>query len=122
MDMLDFLSPQEDNVFSGTYRVKYKDAPTYFEYDEVDSPRWSFGEIINNLIRDESSLVIKTQDALPWKTNGFVVTQDGKAWRIKEKIRHSTSKNKDALRIMTDNPSTEWVLGLIEVDNPMELQ
>lgn len=121
MDMLDMLAPKEDYVLSGTYREKYKSAPSYFEYDVVDSPRWSFGEIINNLIRDDSAYVIRTQDALPWKTNGFVITQDGKAWRITEKIKHSTAKNKEALRIVIENPSTEWVLGMVEVDNPMEL-
>lgn len=122
MDLIDFLAPQEGYVLSGTYREKYKDEPIYFEYDVVDSPRWSFGELINNLIRDESAYVIRTQYALGWKTNGFVITQDGKAWRITEKIKHSTTKNKDALRIVTENPSTEWVLGMIAVDNPMEIE
>lgn len=122
MDLLDYLAPQEGYVLSGTYREKYKDEPIYFEYDVVDSPRWSFGELINNLIRDDSACVIRTQYALKWIINGFVITQDGKAWRITEKIKHSTTKNKDALRIVTENPSTEWVLGMVAVDNPMEIE
>jgi len=121
MDMLDFLAPQDGYVLSGTYREKYKDNPTYFAYDIVDSPRWSFGEIINNLVRDENACVIRTQDSLPWTVNGFVITQDGKAWRITEKMKHNTSRHKEALRIMRENPSTEWTLVLVEVDNPMEL-
>lgn len=122
MDLLDILKPQEGYVLSGTYRVKYKAPPQYFEYDVVDSPRWSFGEIINNLIRDESAYVIRTMAPLSWKVNGFVITQDGKAWRITEKIKHNTTKNKDALRIVRENPSTEWVLGMVAVDNPMEIE
>ena len=121
MDLLDILAPKEGYMLSGSYREKYKDEPVYFEYDAVDSPRWSFGEIINNLIRDESAYVIRTQSPLRWKTNGFVITQDGQAWRITEKIKHNTTKNKDALRIVTENPSTEWVLGMVSADNPMEI-
>ena len=115
------LKPQEGYVLTGTYREKYKDEPTYFEYDVVDSPRWNFGELINNLIRDESACVIRTMSPLEWKVNGFVITQDGHAWRITEKIKHATTKNKDALRIVRENPSAEWVLGLVQVDNPMEI-
>lgn len=122
MDMLDILSPKEGYVLTGTYRQKYKDPPTYFEYDVVDSPRWSFGEIINNLIRDTTAYVIRTQHPLPWKTNGFVITQDGNAWRITEIIKHAVSKNKDALRVVRENPSAEYVIGMIKVDNPMEIQ
>jgi len=122
MDLLDMLVPKEGYVLNGTYREKYKDAPSYFEYDEVDSPRWSFGEVINNLIRDTSAYVIRTQHPLKWKTNGFVITQDGKAWRITEIIKHAISKNKDSLRIMRENPAAEFVLGMIEVDNPMEIE
>lgn len=122
MDMLDFLAPQEGYVLSGTYREKYKDPPQYFEYDEVDAPRWSFGEVMNNLIRDDSAYVIRTMQPLKWKINGFVITQDGKAWRITEKIKHSITQNKEALRIVRTNPSAEWVLGMVEVDNPMEIE
>lgn len=122
MDMLDLIVPKEGYVFNGTYREKYKDAPSYFEYDVVDAPRWSFGELINNLIRDESAYVIRTMYPLKWKTNGFVVTQDGRAWRITEKIKHTTTKNKDSLRIVRENPSTEWVLGMVEADNPLEIE
>ena len=122
MDLLDALKPKVGYVLSGTYREKYKDSPLYFEYDVVDSPRWSFGEIINNLIRDDSAYVIRTMEPLPWKKNGFVITQDGKAWRITEKIKHSTTHNKDVLRLVKENPSTEWVLAMVSVENPMELQ
>lgn len=122
MDLLDLLSAKEGYVFKGSYREYYKSPPSPFEYDEVNAPRWSFGELINNLIRDESACVIKTQVALPWRVNGFVITQDGKAWRITEKIRYATNENKDVLRVVADNPATEWMLGMVKVDNPMELE
>ena len=122
IDILDIESGGRDEfVLSGSYRDNLKDKGEYFEYDIVDMPNKSFGSVINNLIDSVNNIVIKTKYNLKFKIKGYIVTQDDELWQI-ERVLKDTTKNKENLRVLKDNPSAEFVIGATRVANPMGLK
>ena len=58
---------------------------------------------------------------LKFKVKGYIVTQDDELWQI-ERVLKDTTKNKENLRVLKDNPSAEFVIGATRVANPMGLK
>ena len=116
MDFLDLIKPKQGFVLTGSYRPKPKCAPMYFEYKTVDYQSARYSEIINNIIATQQGLVVRTIWDCDWQVNGYVSTQDGKLWAIQQVQKDN--KNSEVLRTLTENPSDEFLLALIGVDNP----
>ena len=120
MDALDILKPRRGFTQTGSYRRYTTDSPDYFEYKDVDYPSKRFGDVINNLITDDNSRVIRTIWDCGYEVNGFICTQDGKTWTIVTIIHDN--KNAENLRLLQSNPSAEFVIGLQNVENPKKLR
>ena len=120
MDALDFLKPKRGFVLTGSYRRYTDDPPQYFEYKNVDYPSKRFGEVINNLIADDNGMVIRTCWDCGWEINGFVVAHDGRMWNVVQ-VQHD-NRNSENLRFLIKNPSEEFILALVGVNNPKELK
>ena len=120
MDMLDLIKPRLGFTQRGTYRRYQSDAAQYFDYKDVDFPSNRYGEVMNNLITDSESRVIKTMQNCGYEVNGFVCTQDGKTWTIVSVI--GENKNGETLRILSGNPSEEFIIGLQNLENPRNLK
>nr|DAR84812.1 MAG TPA: hypothetical protein [Caudoviricetes sp.] len=118
MDSLDFLKPRRGYVMTGSYRRYIDDDPIWFDYQEVDYPSSRFGDIINNLIADIESYVLKTAWDCGFSIGGIIVTHDGKMWQI-EQIQKDT-KNSENLRFMNYNPLTEYIIAMSKTDNPKD--
>ena len=118
--MLDLIKPRQGFTQRGTYRRYQADAAQYFDYKDVDFPSNRYGEVMNNLITDSESRVIKTMQNCGYEVNGFVCTQDGKTWTIVSVIVEN--KNGENLRILSGNPSAEFIIGLQNLENPRNLK
>ena len=126
-DFLDFLHIQDEEVLSGTYYARLpitsQDAGEPFQYDIVDDNDKTYSLLLNNIQTEQSIQTIKTSDASGFKVKGYVVTQDGALWQITGIIKKlSKPDNKQALRILTETVESEYIIRLIQVDNPMGLK
>ena len=126
-DFLDFLQIKDEEVLTGTYYKRrpltLADGGDVFQYDIVDESDTSYSNILNNLQTEKSVQTIKTNDVCGFKVKGYVVTQDGLFWQITGILKKMVKpENKQALRILKQTIETEYILRLIEVDNPMGLK
>lgn len=127
MDFLDLLTIKDEEVLTGTYynrRPKTTaDEGISFSYDIVDESDRNYSKLLDNLQTEQVMQTIKTNDLCGFKTKGYVVTQDGIFWTItgiiKRLVKH---ENKQALRVLRQTIETEYVIRLLQVDNPMELK
>lgn len=125
--ILNFFSIKDEEVLTGTYYNRMpettQDYGIEFQYDIVDENNKAYSTILNNLKSDKGTSAIKTNDMCGFKIDGYVATQDGSFWQITEIVKHLVRPNtKQALRLMKQTAETEYVLRLIEVDNPWELK
>lgn len=114
-DIIDLLKPRVNYPYTGSYRRYKHDAPQYFDYKEQDYPSKAFGAVINNLITTEERIVIRTMWDCGFEPQGFIVTQDGKMWVI-EQVQDANNNN-EAVRFLRHNPTPEFIISLIRVNN-----
>lgn len=127
MDFLDLLTIKDEEVLTGTYYNRCPkttaDEGISFSYDIVDESDRNYSKLLDNLQTEQVMQTIKTNDLCGFKTKGYVVTQDGIFWTItgiiKRLVKH---ENKQALRVLRQTIETEYVIRLLQVDNPMELK
>lgn len=127
MDFLDLLTIKDEEVLTGTYynrRPKTTaDVGISFSYDIVDESDRNYSKLLDNLQTEQVMQTIKTNDLCGFKTKGYVVTQDGRFWTITGIIERLVKReNKQALRVLRQTIETEYVIRLLQVDNPMELK
>lgn len=125
MDFLDILDVKAEETFKGKY---FKDRPqtpmdvaTSFTYDVVDPNDRSYSKVLNNLEVDRGTHSIKTNEFLDFKINGYVITHEGFMWQITS-VQTIPSKNKQAYRYLKRAVGEEYVLRLIQVENPWGLK
>lgn len=126
-DYLDFLQLKDDEVLTGTFYarrpVTVQDKGITFQYDIVDENDKSYSTILQTMTTEQSFQTIKTNDDCGFAVNSYVATQDGGFWTItgvvKRLIKH---ENKQALRFLKQTIDTEFVIRLLQVDNPMGLK
>lgn len=126
MDFLDFLTIKDEEVYWGTYYSKrpksYKNHGIGFSYDVVDPNDKNYAKLLENLRADKATLTIKTNDMCGFAIGGYIATQDGEFWQINGISKRDNPENKQALRNLTFTVNTEFVIRLINVENPMELK
>lgn len=126
-DFIDMLSIHDHDFLEGNYYPKKpkspKDHSILFGYEMVDENAVSYAKILNNLRADQATCTIRTHEDIGWKIKGYVVTQDDLCWQIVDfrKILMPES-NKEALRVVKQSSQTEYIIRLIAVENPWELQ
>lgn len=126
-DFLDFLQLSDDEVLSGTYYNRLpktsQDIGVPFQYDIVQDSDKTYSMMLNQIQSEQCLQTIKTNDLSECKVKGYVATQDGLLWQITGFIKKpSTPNNKESLRILKNSVETEYIIRLLQVDNPMELK
>lgn len=121
------MSKKEEFVLSGKYypRKPVTTADTSFplSYEIVDARRRYYSQVIQNVVDDGATLAIRTNTPNKYKIKGYISTQDGCFYQITEvTIQPQNDENKEALRLFKTTAQTTYLIRLIEVDNPMELQ
>lgn len=127
MDYLDFLTIKDEEVLTGTYYsrmpITLSDEGIRFSYDIVDENNRAYATMLNTLQTEQAVQTIKTNDLCGFKVKGYVATQDGLFWQITGIIKRLVKReNKQALRLLKQTIETEYVIRLINVDNPMGLK
>ncbi len=120
MDYLDMIKPKAGYPLTGSYKETPSSPSSYFEYAIVDRPSKSYGELTNNLITTKEGLIIRTMWDCGFAVDGRVITQDGKMWSIAQ--IQMDNNNNEALRFLQNNPTAEYIIALMKVDNPWGLR
>ena len=107
-------------------RYKTKDnneRGTYFRYEELNDQNERFGTVINNLIADDTTYVIKTNWDIDFKVGEFIIDKKSrKMWTIQQIERLRQDVNSQTLYWLTKNPETDYVLSLVQVENVWGLE
>ena len=107
-------------------RYKTKDNSehgTYFRFEALNDQNERFGTVINNLIADDTTYVIKTNWDIDFKVGEFIIDKKSrKMWTIQQIERLRQDVNSQTLYWLTKNPETDYVLSLVQVENVWGLE
>lgn len=91
-----------------------------FQYELLDEPRKTYGQMINNLITSEGRKTIKTNWSFDWKPRQVVVDNYGERWKIQEVVTLPQEVNSQVAH-WAINPDVDYVLSLVRIANPKEV-
>lgn len=137
MDFLDIAMGHYNQTHTGKYYeeipdVFYKtigfDSTEYqipaipFDYEYVDNTTWAYKQLISNLTELNGAVTsIKTREQLKWKVGSFVALMDGRLCVIKSVSQDRNAANKESARLLPIPLGTEYILHLVEYENPRRL-
>lgn len=77
----------------------------------------SWQAVIPNVMTEGARKSIKTPTVLPYKTGGFIQTQDGCFYRIEQILSEdSTEETEESLRLFTCAAERIYILRLLQID------
>lgn len=122
-DALDILNPKGKFTASATYYEEdftdRSDGGNKFNYEYVNPYSNTYRRLFGNIQSfDAGNTAIRTNDSLPYKINGIVVTQDGQAFRIISVEKDFQSAPKQVLRLFGTPVSVQYLLRLVKEENP----
>lgn len=137
MDFLDIMEGKYAKTHTGRYFERLPDTVTYpatiediynlsegqdFDYEVVDPTAWRYKTLISNLEDTQAAdATIKTCEALVWKVKKHVVLDTGRLMLIISVTEDVSAVEREAARLMPVPIGTEYILRLIEVENPWGL-
>jgi len=125
-DYLDLISGKFDQTLTGAYYPRLPNAPdderVQFNYEPVDVKSWAYKKLFGNVENSEGAVyAIKTTEDLRFKIGQYIITQGGTMWKIVQTSKDVLSGKREAYRYLKDVPQIDYVLRLVEVENPWEL-
>jgi hypothetical protein len=126
-DILDIMNPRARFTLTGRYYDERPSSPAdggeEFNYEYVDPSSRNWRSLFANIQVSAGQTAIRTDDQLKFKEGkGIVVLQDGTAYLIEVKMTDYQSAPKQAFRILSLPVSTEYLLRLVAVEEPWEVQ
>lgn len=137
LDLLDILQGRANQTIEATYFTKLPEfldilnltaqdlmeheegAPIDIEY--VNPTEWHYKQIIGNLVdKDGATATVKTRDANGYR-GGYIVF-DGKMYQILSCLEDTSGASREAMRMFPVPLGTEYILRLLEIDNPWEVK
>lgn len=133
MDYLDLMQGKFYQLETGKY---YKKLPTArvpektirqdpdtvgipFDYETLDPTEWHYKQLLQNIIDAQGATVtIKTKSALEWRNNGYIVAMSGTLYRIISVTEDVRAASAEARALFAVPVGTDYVIRLVEVDNP----
>lgn len=115
------------NTLLGTYYPTQQDVGVPFDYEIIDGKTVDFDTIRNLGVSQFSTTTIKTTDPF-WNEveklskKGYVALQTGGLYEISQIREEMGRTSKQALRTQTIPLGVEYVIRLVEVDNPYNLK
>ncbi len=125
-DTLDVLNPKTRFTASARYYPERLNSPDVgydslnFEY--VNPYSNTYRRLFANVQTAAGQVAIRTDDQNNYKVGGFIILQDNKAYQILEVLTDYQAANKQVLRLFGAPVSVEYVIRMLEVDNPWSVQ
>lgn len=122
-DVLDILNPRTRFTAEGTFWTERPDSADEggmrFNYEYVDPFSKTYRRLFGNIQSfDAGETAVRTNDLLPFKVGAFVMTAEGTLFTITQAAKDFQSASKQALRLLGTPLGTEYVLRLVNVENP----
>ena len=93
--------------------------PEIFNYEYVQVTSKTYKKLIDNLTEAEGiTTVIKTRNHLKWKIGSYVILMDGRMCTVTSVIEDRSNTNSEAARLFPFPLETEFILQLVECENP----
>lgn len=126
MDFIDLLDPRDEYWFTGYYYPKRpqnaEDGKAEFKYRHMSPYSRVFDKVLEQIRLDNETCTIKTEDDCNFKNKGYISTQDGEFWQIREIIHNEQTRgSEEALRLFKVSPHAEYDMLLVRVFNPWEI-
>ena len=137
MDLLDILKGKYYQTHTGRYFSKLPEPIMLItsvddlydlsegidlDYEYVDPTSYRYKTLLNNLNDNETaSATIKTKTELPYRVNGYIALDNGRLCSIISVTEDVSAAPREAARLMPIPQGTEYVIRLLEVDNPWEV-
>lgn len=124
MDYLDLANPQRRFTASAYYYPQEVDSPDIggarFTYEYVDPLSHTYRKLFGNIqsTQGEGEVTIRTNTRLEYARGAYVKTQDGKYFQIIQMMTDFSAANKQAMRLVPVPVSVEYVIRMVEVDDP----
>ena len=130
MDYIDLMRGKFYQLECGKYYIKLptssqterQDPDTVgipFDYETLDPTEWHYKQLLQNLIDAQAATAtIKTTDRLEWRNNGYIVAMDGRLYRIISVTEDVRAASREARALFAVPVGTEYVIRLVEIDNP----
>lgn len=128
MDFLDICEGRYYQTYSGRYyqALPYldPDAPPaiFFDYEYIDLDSRAYRHIVQNITDDKAADVsIKTRAQLNFRANQYISLEDGRLFAILSVAIDRASASREAARLFPLPMHSEFIIRLVEVDNPRGL-
>ena len=133
MDILDIYNGRYYNTYLGTYYKKLPSPTLYtsiedlynletgifIDYEILDPASREYRTIISNLIdTDTMNVAIKTRDIEDYRAGEFIVLEDGNLYKILSVTEDTSAASREAARLFPVPLGTEYILRLLEIENP----
>ena len=128
-----FLTPHDDMFFTGYY-YEYRPDPTHTKAERMEECGQRFlyamdsgkdkryDTVLGNMRADSTRCRIKTYDSIPFKTGGYISTQNGSFWQIEGDIHEEEIADNERAFIMFKTAiKTKYVISLVKVNNPWNI-
>lgn len=126
MDYLDLITLKTRFTASGRYYSEPVDGAEtgakHFSYEYVNPLSQTYRRLFANVQTEAGEVAIRTADNLGYKTDGIVILQNGKTFRIIQTETDYQAAPKQALRLFGNPSGTQYVMRIIEVQNAWSKQ
>ncbi len=127
MDWLDIAHPSPQFTAHAKYYEQTIDDPSIggqpFRYENVDPFSHTYRRLFGNIqsTDNEGETAIRTNDRLPFHRGSYVILPDGRAFQIIQMMKDVQKASKQALRFFPTPVATEYVIRMVQVENPWEV-
>ena len=92
------------------------------DYEYVDPTEWHYKQLLSNLTESEmASATIKTSEPLRCKPRSYFLLDNGRLCQMLSVTEDTQAAQREAARLLPVPVGTEYVIRLIEVENPWGL-
>lgn len=124
MDWLDIAQPSPRFTANAKYYEDTIDDPSdggqEFHYEFVDPLSHTFRRLFGNVqsTDTEGETTIRTNDRLSFKRGAYIIFPDGRAFQIVQMMKDVQKVPKQAQRLFPTPVGTEFVIRMVQIDNP----
>lgn len=89
------------------------------DYEYVDPTEWHYKTLLSNLTETEAaSATIKTTEPLKYNPRAFFLLDNGRLCQMLSVTEDTAAAQREAARLMPVPVGTEYVIRLLEIENP----
>lgn len=121
-DILDILNPRGQFTATAKYYDTLPSSPDdggqKFSFEYVSPYSKTYQRIFANIQGEPGNVIIRTNKNNNYSINGIIITQDGKAYRIKQVEKEYPESSKQVQRLFISLVNCTYLISLEETDEP----